>query len=407
MRIYLFIFFLVFFPTLQASDVLIDSLFSKMNRVNDAEKDFRWQEFVNQLNDSISKVNSNYESQYLKTKFIEESNQLFFGGVIEFEKNKPRLVWGIKNFDENNESFIFYNNIDYQSKIGERINLNLKNIPFVLDDISYNKLLFYHNESVIYEVVDVELKLYFQKIIDSIKNGEKEDLSEKIGEKLVPLLNAPSFFDDKFSGLDKLSTLISNDKKLKICTWNIQFRNGIQKMYGAVAVRQGVDAKIVTSLLNDEREKLRSPERSQLSPQKWYGAVYYEIIEVENKKDSHYILLGYNGNNHFSKIRVVEVVKIANNNRVFFGFPIFLYERDTKRRVVFEYSSRVNMMLRYEPKVKMIVFDHLAPAEPMFTGDFRHYGPDFTYDGFSLKNGKWHFISEIDLRNPSDKKRKK
>ena len=407
MRIYLFIFFLLITSTLSASNALIDSLFNKMNQYSDAEKDFHWQDFTSQLNDSIVKITTDFESHYLKTNFLKESNQLVFGGVVEFEHNKPRLVWGVKNLSETNNVFIFYNEIDFQTLTPENKDLIIDSKEFSIDENIYNQLFFTYGENLVYDVIDIELKLSFQRIVESKYNREKEELSEKIEAKLVPLLNDESLFDDKFIGLEKLSTLVSNDKNLKICTWNIQLRNGIQKMYGAVVTRQDIDSKISVTLLNDDKENIKSPERAQLSPQKWFGAVYYDIIEVEHKKDTHYILLGYNGNNLFTKIRVVEVIKIMGNNRVVFGSPIFMYERATKRRVVFEYSSRVNMMLRYDPKVKMIVFDNLEPAEPMHQGDFRYYGPDFTYNGFSLKNGKWNYVAEIDLRNPSTKKRRR
>ncbi len=407
MRTYLFIFFLFFYSFANASNVMIDSLFSEMNQYSDAEKDFHWQNFISQLNDSISKISSDFESKYLATSFLKESNQFVFGGIVEFDNSDSRLVWGIVNYDHKDDKTIFYNNIDYKSTEDNKPNLSIENKAFILDDIEYNQLSFLIDKSVVYSIIDVETKLLFQRIVDAKYNREKEELSEKIEAKLVPLLNDESLFDDKFIGLEKLSTLVSNDKNLKICTWNIQLRNGVQKMYGAVATRQNRDSEISTALLNDDRDNIKNPERVQLSPQKWFGAVYYDIIEFNDKKEKLYILLGYNGNNHFSKIRVIEVIRIMGNNKVVFGSPIFTYEKDTKRRVVFEYSSRVNMMLRYDPKVKMIVFDHLAPAEPMFEGDYRHYGPDFSYDGFSFKNGKLNFISEIDLRNPSDKKRRR
>ncbi|MBL7915546.1 MAG: hypothetical protein JNL49_10925, partial [Bacteroidia bacterium] len=55
--------------------------------------------------------------------------------------------------------------------------------------------------------------------------------------------------------------------------------------------------------------------------------------------------------------------------------------------------------LRYEEKKKMFVFDHLSPASPSAKGQFRYYGPDFTYDGYRFKKGLWYYKSNLDMRN--------
>ena len=54
-------------------------------------------------------------------------------------------------------------------------------------------------------------------------------------------------------------------------------------------------------------------------------------------------------------------------------------------RIVFEFNARVNMVLRYNDDSKTIVFDHLSPSSPEFAGDFQYYGPDGSFDGFSLR----------------------
>ena len=46
------------------------------------------------------------------------------------------------------------------------------------------------------------------------------------------------------------------------------------------------------------------------------------------------------------------------------------------------------MMLRYDDKLKMIVFDHLSPSKPSYEGKYQYYGPDFSYDGLIFEKGK-------------------
>jgi hypothetical protein len=54
------------------------------------------------------------------------------------------------------------------------------------------------------------------------------------------------------------------------------------------------------------------------------------------------------------------------------------------------------MILRYNAKQDMIILDHLAPPEPRFTNMFHYYGPDFSYDAFIFRGGKWILQSDID-----------
>jgi hypothetical protein len=70
-----------------------------------------------------------------------------------------------------------------------------------------------------------------------------------------------------------------------------------------------------------------------------------------------------------------------------------------RNRVVFEYSARVSMSLRYDAAKKRIVFDHLSPAKPSFEGNYEFYGPDFSYDAFAFIDNYWVLEENIDIRN--------
>jgi len=45
------------------------------------------------------------------------------------------------------------------------------------------------------------------------------------------------------------------------------------------------------------------------------------------------------------------------------------------------------------------VFDHLAPPDPKLKDQRNTYGPDMTYDGYKLKNGRWVYVDNLDMRN--------
>jgi hypothetical protein len=77
----------------------------------------------------------------------------------------------------------------------------------------------------------------------------------------------------------------------------------------------------------------------------------------------------------------------------------FKMEQGVKNRLVFEFAKQVKMMLRYDKKIKMIVFDHLAPSHKKFTGQYMYYGPDLSQDGIQFIDGYWVLKPNLDLRN--------
>ena len=86
-----------------------------------------------------------------------------------------------------------------------------------------------------------------------------------------------------------------------------------------------------------------------------------------------------------------------------FGMSVFDLSRN-KKRVIFEYTRQASMLLQYVPAENLIVFDHLAPPDDAHKNNPSAYGPDLTYDGYRLKNGRWVHVDNLDMRNLPDAK---
>ena len=84
-------------------------------------------------------------------------------------------------------------------------------------------------------------------------------------------------------------------------------------------------------------------------------------------------------------------------DEVLFGLPVFSDGENEINRVVFEYSAQVSMNLTYAASKKTIIFDHLAPSNPDFRGQYNHYGPDSSLDGFKFENEKWIYLPDLDI----------
>jgi hypothetical protein len=175
---------------------------------------------------------------------------------------------------------------------------------------------------------------------------------------------------------------------------------GYQKYFGFIMYKKSKGKTLVFEL-NDNRQAINVPIKELLGNSSWMGALYYSLIEQVYKGRTYYLLLGFDFNNIFSSKKIIEVLTFGKDYKPIFGSNIFKVGVDVLSRVVFEYSARVTMTLRYIPESQTIVFDHLSPSSPDYADNYQFYGPDFTFDGFKYEKGYWIYVRNLDMRNLS------
>ncbi len=251
--------------------------------------------------------------------------------------------------------------------------------------------------SQLFAVPDIRLRLAFETIADVRLSGEEKDAAQSyIESSLDELLTLNDPFQFDLSGLPRLSHVADAKHTFRIVTYMVSYSNFQSTCHGRI-FRQ-TEKGIRVEHLNDQRAKISASERVKLTPKKWLGAVYNSLIELKVGKQTYYTLLGFVSNDGLVKTRTIEVLWFSGQ-RTYFGAPIFEHEKTTYSRRLFRYSADANMLLRYDDRLQMIVFDHLSPSSPMFTGEYRLYGPDFTHDGYKKTRKGWSFHSDIDVRN--------
>ena len=203
-----------------------------------------------------------------------------------------------------------------------------------------------------------------------------------------------------------LSRLYAPDNSFRIFTWVVaDIKMSSFWYFGLFQFSDTKRKKDNLIWLTDSSQAMNAPETKKLGPGNWYGAVYFKIIQ--NRKDS-YSLLGWKGRDRESTRKVIEAFSFSAGRPVFGTNSFPSVDRNNKKsrnkysRIIFEFNSSVVMSLKYNESEKMIVFDHLAPAEPATEGICSTYGPDFTYDALLLKKGKWIFSPNIEVRNSSE-----
>ena len=211
------------------------------------------------------------------------------------------------------------------------------------------------------------------------------------------------------------SVLTSPDGHLRIFTWAVVRDDGEYECFGAVQFYNDKDEEYQYLKLNDKSDEIMNREESLLTADRWYGAVYQDIIQTSMGDRTLYTLLGWNGVDNLTEMKVIEPVVIKGGVPQF-GAAVFRRERNM-RRVVLEYTNDAMVHLAYEQqtvqevlrervkvkgtnryrtiektkerKERMIIFDEVEPQVPGMEGLFQYYVPSGLELAYAFVDGKW------------------
>ena len=233
-------------------------------------------------------------------------------------------------------------------------------------------------------------------MINNDNELERQNANTMFVKTLVAALKVPNSFLFPFDSVKTVSILNSPDNRFRIISWHIMNDDGSYRFYGAMQMNTGGALKLFP--LVDYSPLLAHPEDSVTDNRKWYGAQYYKIIRVTGDK-SYYVMLGWKGYTANSTKKVIEVLSFKNDKPVF-GMEVFGTSKH--KRIIFQYTRQASMLLKYVPEQDLIVFDHLSPPDDKSKKNPETFGPDLSYDGYKLINGKWKYEDNLDMRNVPD-----
>jgi len=249
------------------------------------------------------------------------------------------------------------------------------------------------------------IKSLFQTISLTRSDPEKLTLNQKIDSLFARIVRQPASFEYSFDSIRTVGHIYSPDRAFRILNWNIPLEDGTYKYFGYIQTLNSKTNIYRSFRLNDLKEEITVPENKELDANKWYGALYYSILKQNSDRNTYYTLLALQYCNLNLSKKIIEVLTFNETGKPVFGAPIFQMDNQFKYRIIFQYAAQASMNLRYDKKLKMIVFDHLSPFEQRYTGEYEYYGPDLSFDGFEFKNNLWVFHSNIDLRQPAEPNR--
>jgi hypothetical protein len=271
--------------------------------------------------------------------------------------------------------------------------------------LSCFSLGFSQKKDTVYRSLDAltaEIKDLQKKVFESRKEADRFEANRTFLKLWEEILQNPASMDHNFDSIKGVSVLKAGDKKFRIITWNF----GYIQVNNKKVQKKGLFKKVVSNeyevfQLIDNSAAVKSPETHVSDPKKWFGMLYYDIIDC----DGYYTLLGWDGNDNLIQKKFIDVLYFKSDGTPIFGKDVFKVPKKSPKRIMFQYSAEVVMSLRYNDKREQIIFSHLSPKDegPTLEGQYQYYGPDGSFDAYEQSKDRWVLKEDIDIRNEKTK----
>ena len=246
-----------------------------------------------------------------------------------------------------------------------------------------------------YDIAQAETRLFtlLETLRNSTTDADKSTNNAAFKTELQEVLKHSESFEHPFSTLSSVGFINSSDKLVRIINWNVEQEDKSQRYFGFVQHYDKRDKILEVTELVEDVFGLAQPD-DVVDASTWYGALYYKIIPVKKGNRTIYTVLGWDGNSTVSNIKLVDAMYI-NGSSVKFGSPIFKVGKEIKKRLFYEHSEEVTMVLRYEDDRNRIMMDHLSPESPSLKGYYSFYVPDLSYDALKYEDSKWVLHEDV------------
>lgn len=215
---------------------------------------------------------------------------------------------------------------------------------------------------------------------------------------LVKALKVENSFNYPFKRLPSISIQYPQDSSFRVFTWQLYVDENDYRYYGAIQMNSG-QLKLFPLVDRSFQADLEQIEDETFTADRWYGALYYNLRQVDSPQGRYYLLFGFDGNEFFRKRKLVDVLTFRSDKEPVFGAPVFFQQENgrpvaIRKRLFLEYSSGATVRLNYDELLEMIVFDHLIEMGGQY-GEGLVKVPDGSYEGYRLEGGRWIHVPKI------------
>jgi hypothetical protein len=269
--------------------------------------------------------------------------------------------------------------------------LVLSNAP-----VHAQKMLRPEDRAAIHKTEDTLAILAFSILRDSLPEGRFAACRQFI-PILVRALKTPHSFEYAFERLNTISIQYPRDSSFRIFTWQLYVDENDYRYFGAIQMNTP-ELKLFPLVDRSQNLEGEDLEQAVLSPENWYGVLYYNLYQVDQPRGNYYLLFGYDAYRFYQKRKLIDVLRFDRDGKPVFGAPVFVHRErgmpPTKNRVLLQYSSESTVRLNYDEELKIIIFDHLIEMAG-FMGEGANKYPDGSYEGYRLENGLWRHIPKV------------
>ena len=265
---------------------------------------------------------------------------------------------------------------------------------FILIATSFFTFLAFGQENLKLNALESDLSNKLTELRSVKKDSLIRKLNDEFTSLLAEALEEENAFDHPFSTLKTVGKIYSQDKLVRIFSWNVQYENQSNDYFSFIMKKDERRDKVHVVELKRRKQPLQAIVRETVDHENWYGALYYEIVDLEKGNRTYYTLLGYDANNQRSTIKLLDVLYFTGKYPKF-GYPLFETDNGYVNRVIFEHSSKATMSLKFDPERQKIIFDHLSPETPNLKEFKEYYVPDMSYDAYNFEKNKWRLQEDI------------
>ncbi len=210
---------------------------------------------------------------------------------------------------------------------------------------------------------------------------------------LVRTLKIENSFYYPFEQLKSVSILTPPDSTFRIITWQLFVNDSTYRYYGAIQMNER-NLKLYP-LIDRSFEMPQFPANEQLPPDRWYGALYFNLRQFDTRQGRKYLLFGFDAFEFFEKRKLLDVLSFDKEGQPLFGAPVFEKENaDPEHRVYVQYSADAKVRMNWDEQYQLVIFDHLIPFASPY-GRAGTYVPDGSYDGYKLDKGRWKYVDKV------------
>jgi len=293
--------------------------------------------------------------------------------------------------------------------------------PFRIGILLTKILIFIASISIVY---GQNIKSLASSIINEQSDEAKLKLQSQISSAIKLNLSNDLEIIQPLDSTALLFELISDDQKIQIITWAIQFGEDWQ-YYGFIKSYNQLK-KVYHIWELTPGDFIKSLQlKTSYNADNWPAGIYTQLIETYYKKRKVYTVIGWLAPDDQTSHKFLEVITIGKNGKPYFGKTTFFsVDKKYYSRFLFSYNSMSKFLLDYgeytfteklwnRKKKKydvkstdqnMIVFDHLIPMYPDLKDQKEFLVPSGNIvDAFSFEKGKWRLKHDIDARNIKQK----